>query len=130
MYFFKKKKKSGMSRALFEMWCEDQRNGLVIPGYVVEGTLAKDVISEPSHIVKLNGLRAPLRMSVEYISFSAHSDFAQTSEFVDALEPPHILLVHGEQTEMARLKGALVSKYKDRAVRVYNPKVTPLYAFL
>jgi cleavage and polyadenylation specificity factor subunit 3 len=112
-----------MSRELFERWCGDTRNGLVIPGYVVEGTLARQVISEPAEITLQNGLSAPLRMSVEYISFSAHSDFAQTSEFIDSLEPPHILLVHGEANEMARLKGALLQKYKDRSVRVYNPKV-------
>ena len=32
---------SGLSRELFELWCVDKRNGLIIPGYVVEGTLAK-----------------------------------------------------------------------------------------
>lgn len=32
---------SGLSRTLFERWCPDKKNGLIIPGYVVEGTLAK-----------------------------------------------------------------------------------------
>lgn len=32
---------SGLSRELFELWCIDKRNGVLIPGYVVEGTLAK-----------------------------------------------------------------------------------------
>lgn len=32
---------SGLSRELFEMWCSDRRNGVIIPGYCVEGTLAK-----------------------------------------------------------------------------------------
>ena len=32
---------SGLSRELFELWCVDKRNGIIIPGYVVEGTLAK-----------------------------------------------------------------------------------------
>jgi cleavage and polyadenylation specificity factor subunit 3 len=32
---------SGLSRELFEMWCTDKRNGVVLPGYCVEGTLAK-----------------------------------------------------------------------------------------
>jgi hypothetical protein len=113
---------NGMSRELFERWCPDKRNGLVIPGYVVEGTLAKHVLSEPDHITLMSGLTAPRRMSVEYISFSAHSDFAQTSEFVDALEPPHIVLVHGHSTEMSRLKGALVQKYRDKGIKVFDPK--------
>ena len=32
---------SGISRELFETWCTDPRNGVIIPGYSVEGTLAK-----------------------------------------------------------------------------------------
>jgi Cft2 family RNA processing exonuclease len=32
---------SGLSRELFEMWCPNPRNGCVIAGYSVEGTLAK-----------------------------------------------------------------------------------------
>ena len=112
---------SGMSRELFERWCGDKRNGLIIPGYVVEGTLAKHVLSEPDTITMSSGLSAPLRMSVEYISFSAHSDFAQTSEFVDAMEPPHIVLVHGHTQEMGRLKSALLQKYRDKGVSVFDP---------
>ena len=32
---------SGLSRELFESWCTDNRNGCIIAGYCVEGTLAK-----------------------------------------------------------------------------------------
>ena len=32
---------SGLSRELFEQWCTDRRNGVIIAGYCVEGTLAK-----------------------------------------------------------------------------------------
>jgi cleavage and polyadenylation specificity factor subunit 3 len=32
---------SGLSRELLELWCVDQRNGVIIPGYVVEGTLGR-----------------------------------------------------------------------------------------
>ena len=32
---------SGLSRQLFETWCTDKRNGLIVAGYCVEGTLAK-----------------------------------------------------------------------------------------
>jgi cleavage and polyadenylation specificity factor subunit 3 len=113
---------SGMSRELFERWCPDKRNGLVIPGYVVEGTLAKHVLTEPDHITLMSGLTAPRRITVEYISFSAHADFQQTSDFIDALEPPHIVLVHGHATEMSRLKGALLQKYRGQKIAVYDPR--------
>ena len=32
---------SGLSRQLFEVWCTDKRNGVIVAGYCVEGTLAK-----------------------------------------------------------------------------------------
>lgn len=32
---------SGLSRELFEAWCTNEKNGVIIPGYSVEGTLAK-----------------------------------------------------------------------------------------
>ena len=32
---------SGLSRDIFEKWCHDEKNGIIITGYCVEGTLAK-----------------------------------------------------------------------------------------
>eukprot|EP00237_Pycnococcus_provasolii_P005211 CAMPEP_0119204322 /NCGR_PEP_ID=MMETSP1316-20130426/37031_1 /TAXON_ID=41880 /ORGANISM="Pycnococcus provasolii, Strain RCC2336" /LENGTH=64 /DNA_ID=CAMNT_0007200631 /DNA_START=26 /DNA_END=217 /DNA_ORIENTATION=- len=64
-------------------------------------------MTEPREVQRLNGEMVPLRMSVAYISFSAHSDYTQTSQFVQALDPPHVVLVHGEATEMDRLRKAL-----------------------
>lgn len=102
---------NGLSRELLERWCSSPRNGLIIPGYVVEGTLAKTLLTEPKEIIALSGATLPMRMSVEYISFSAHVDFTQNSEFIDLLRPPHVILVHGEQNEMQRLKAALQHRY-------------------
>lgn len=102
---------NGLSRELLERWCSSPRNGLIIPGYVVEGTLAKMLLTEPKEITALSGATLPMRMSVEYISFSAHVDFTQNSEFIDLLRPPHVILVHGEQNEMQRLKTALQHRY-------------------
>ena len=48
---------------------------------------------------------------MSYISFSAHTDYKQTSSFIRALKPPQVVLVHGEANEMNRLKAALVSLY-------------------
>eukprot|EP00899_Mesostigma_viride_P015640 jgi/Mesvir1/24077/Mv10799-RA.1 len=122
---------SGLSRQLFDMWCQDKRNACIIPGYCVEGTLAKHILSEPKEVALSSGLVVPLNMRVHYISFSAHADFTQTSEFLDELRPPNIILVHGEATEMGRLKAALTSRFANRAgvegpthqpVQVLTPK--------
>ncbi|EDO39587.1 predicted protein [Nematostella vectensis] len=115
---------SGLSRELFEQWCTDRRNGVIIAGYCVEGTLAKNLMSEPEEVQTMSGQKIPRKCSVDYISFSAHTDFEQTSEFIRILKPPHIVLVHGEQNEMGRLKAALIREYEDKSevsLVVHNP---------
>ena len=103
---------NGLSRRLFEAWCTDKRNGVVLPGYSVEGTLAKSILTEPSDIAPLmGGPKLPLRMSVDAVSFSAHVDFIQNATFIDLLKPKYLVLVHGESNEMNRLKMALQQKY-------------------
>ncbi|CAI0375341.1 unnamed protein product [Linum tenue] len=114
---------SGLSRQLFDMWCADKKNSCVIPGYVVEGTLAKTIINEPKEVTLMNGLMAPLNMQVHYISFSAHADYAQTSAFLKELRPPNIVLVHGEANEMGRLKQKLITEFAaDGNTKVLTPK--------
>ncbi|KAL7002024.1 Cleavage and polyadenylation specificity factor subunit 3-I [Sarracenia purpurea var. burkii] len=113
---------SGLSRQLFDKWCSDKKNACVIPGYVVEGTLAKTIINEPKEVTLMNGLTAPLNMQVHYISFSAHADYAQTSAFLKELMPPNIILVHGEANEMGRLKQKLISLFADGNTKIISPK--------
>lgn len=118
---------SGLSRELFENWCTDSRNGVIIAGYCVEGTMAKHILSEPDEVQTMNGQKIPLKMSVDYISFSAHADYRQISEFVRTIKPPHIVLVHGEANEMGRLMSALNREYEDNpetTIRIHNPKNT------
>lgn len=110
---------SGASRSLFDEWCTDTRNLVIIADFAVQGTLARDILAGPAEIVKANGMKAPLRMQVDAISFSAHADFPQTSEFLDALQPPHVILVHGEATEMGRLKKAL----EQHATALGTPRI-------
>ncbi|KAK5576936.1 hypothetical protein RB653_001873 [Dictyostelium firmibasis] len=111
---------SGLSRQLFERWCSNKRNGVVIPGYSVEGTLAKHIMSEPAEITRLDNVNVPLNLTVSYVSFSAHSDFLQTSEFIQEIQPPHVVLVHGDANEMSRLRQSLVAKFKT--INVLTPK--------
>ncbi|XP_059046660.1 cleavage and polyadenylation specificity factor 73-like [Achroia grisella] len=118
---------SGLSRELFESWCTDPKNGVIIAGYCVEGTLAKTILSEPEEITSMSGQKLPLKMSVDYISFSAHTDYQQTSEFINILKPPHVVLVHGEQNEMSRLKAALQREHRGR-LALHTPRNTQLLA--
>lgn len=118
---------SGLSRELFETWCTEPKNGVIIAGYCVEGTLAKTILSEPEEITTMSGQKLPLNMSVDYISFSAHTDYQQTSEFIRLLKPAHVVLVHGEQNEMFRLKSALQREYESERnanITFHNPRNT------
>lgn len=60
-------------------------------GYCVEGTPAKQILSDPEEITTMTGQKLPLKMSVDYISFSAHTDYQQTSEFIRILRPPQVV---------------------------------------
>lgn len=109
---------SGLSRDLFERWCSDSRNTVILSGYSVEGTLASEISKETQSqtIVSLKTHRnLPLRMKVHTMSFSAHVDYAQNSGFVRELQPDHIVLVHGAIDQMRAFKRQIVEYFpKDK----------------
>jgi len=119
---------SGLSRNLFEKWCLDSKNGIVITGYCVEGTLARYLLGEPSEVKLSDNRVVPLKMTVKNVTFSAHSDYAHTSEFIEKLQPRNIILVHGDGKEMERLRNELErnkmenEKYKNFKPKIFNPK--------
>jgi cleavage and polyadenylation specificity factor subunit 3 len=104
---------SGVSRQLFDRWATDPKNGVMIAGYAVEHTLAKEIMNQPKEVVTLEGRRQPLNCLVDYVSFSAHVDFVQNRSFITQVEPKHIILVHGQKDEMGRLKSALLMQYRQ-----------------
>lgn len=90
---------NGVSRELLERWAPDQRNGVVITGYSVEGTMAKEIMHEPEQITAImtRGSQAarkpggpregekvliPRRCSVQEYSFAAHVDGVENIEFI------------------------------------------------
>ena len=117
---------SGVSRRLFDKWASSERNGVVIAGYSVEGTLAKQILSEPDEVRTMDGRVQARRCTVVSVSFSAHVDFFQNFSFVEATRPDNIVLVHGEKNEMDRLKGKLVQETNkwpsDRRPTVSSPE--------
>ncbi|CAM9919361.1 unnamed protein product, partial [Choristocarpus tenellus] len=77
---------SGVSRQLFDRWCTEERNLVLIPGYSVEGTLARKIQTSPEEVTGMDGRVRPLKCAVEYISFSAHVDFVQNKSFIDGVQ--------------------------------------------
>jgi cleavage and polyadenylation specificity factor subunit 3 len=119
---------SGLSKNLFEKWCENEKNGIVITGYCVDKTLARKVLGTPKTIDLGNHVQKELLMSVKNVTFAAHSDFTHTDEFIQELEPKNIVLVHGEAKEMERLRSHLErkkidnNKYKQFLPKIFNPQ--------
>lgn len=133
----------GSSRELLELWAPDPRNGIIITGYSVEGTMARvsvgcavylsllvtcrvsafnkipftspehvakvaylsrlarhglyspsfaqDIVNGPEEIISVKGTPIPRRLSVDYISFSAHVDFPQNRDFIDHVKAQHVV---------------------------------------
>ncbi|KAI9701141.1 MAG: endoribonuclease ysh1 [Candelina mexicana] len=135
---------NGVSRELLERWAPDNRNGVIITGYSVEGTMAKQIMNEPDSIQSImsnrgggGGSRAralglggesekvmiPRRCSVQEYSFAAHVDGQENREFIEEVAAPVVILVHGEKHNMTRLKSKLLSLNADKAskVQVFSP---------
>ncbi|GHJ87105.1 hypothetical protein NliqN6_3507 [Naganishia liquefaciens] len=110
------------SRELLEKWAPDRKNGLIVTGYSIEGTMAKNLLKQPEDFIGMNGQKIQRRMTVDEISFSAHVDFAQNSSFIKQVNPQHIVLVHGEASVMGRLRLALQSQYADSDVKIHTPR--------
>lgn len=48
-------------------------------------------MTEPEDFVSLKGVTIPRKISVEYISFSAHVDYSQNSEFIELVKAQHVV---------------------------------------
>ncbi|CAO2652521.1 Nn.00g008040.m01.CDS01 [Neocucurbitaria sp. VM-36] len=130
---------SGTSRELLERWAPDPRNGVIITGYSVEGTMAKQIVHEPEQIPAImtrasNTARRPgqreneqtmipRRCTVQEYSFAAHVDGKENMEFVQEVAAPVVILVHGEKGNMTRLRSKLLSFNAQKTVptKIYSP---------
>lgn len=115
----------GLSRELLEEWAPDPKNGVIVTGYSIEGTMARTLLGEPDHIESLRGGRSiPRRCTVKEISFGAHVDYAQNSKFIQEIGAQHVVLVHGEASQMGRLRAALRDQYATRGqeINIHTPK--------
>ncbi|ODA81720.1 hypothetical protein RJ55_00223 [Drechmeria coniospora] len=132
---------SGVSRELFERWAPSDKNGVIITGYSVEGTMARQIMQEPDQIQAVMSrsiasarrgpgggeaekIMIPRRCSVAEYSFAAHVDGVENREFIEEVAAPVVILVHGEQHNMMRLKSKLLSlnASKTTKVKVYSPR--------
>lgn len=110
----------GPSLEIFEKIAGDSRNGVILTGYSVKGTLADELRRDPD-VVSLGHKTIKRRCGVEQISFSAHADYHQTKEFIRQLSVPNVILVHGERSEMTRMRDKLSEEIQE--LSVFMPEV-------
>ena len=98
---------NGVSRELLERWAPNEKNGVIITGYRVEGTMAKQIMQEPEQIQAVmsrntHGARRapgadsekvliPRRCSVQEYSFAAHVDGTENREFIEEVSAPVVV---------------------------------------
>ena len=112
---------SGISRDYFEMWCQDEKNCVIFTGYCCENTFGKKIQMDPNSIQRKDGAITPVKLQIYNISFSAHADFRETSEFIEKLHPKNVILVHGFKQRMFELKNELQKKYKGE-IKFFSPE--------
>lgn len=98
---------NGVSRELFERWAPSEKNGVVLTGYSVEGTMARQIMKGPSEVQAImsrgmaggrrapgadsDGTMIPLRCSVQEYSFAAHVDGVENREFIEEVDAPVVV---------------------------------------
>eukprot|EP00056_Hartaetosiga_gracilis_P002175 m.51504 g.51504 ORF g.51504 m.51504 type:complete len:740 (-) comp10946_c0_seq2:25-2244(-) len=116
---------SGISRELFENWAGNSSNCVILAGYSVEGTLAHSLKNAPKEVESLKGEKLSIECDVQIITFAAHVDCDQNLKFIGAVDPSHVILVHGEKIGMRELRKRIEKKYDGvKNVSVHDPKNT------
>ena len=65
---------AGLSLTIFKRWCSDENNMIIMPGYCVAGTIGHKILNGTKRLEFEKGVTTEVKMSVQYMSFSAHAD--------------------------------------------------------
>ncbi|KRY00799.1 Integrator complex subunit 11 [Trichinella pseudospiralis] len=95
---------SGQSLKIFKKWATNEKNMVIMPGYCVQGTVGSKLIAGIRKLDLENGTTLDVKLSVEYMSFSAHADSKGIVQLIRNCDPRHVLFVHGEESKMEFLK--------------------------
>lgn len=107
----------GQSLRIFKRWCSDPNNMIVMPGFCTSGTVGAKVIAG-AKTVEIDGDMVDVRLSVEYMSFSAHADAKGILQLIRICEPKNVMFVHGENAKMEFLKARVEEQFK---IEVFKP---------
>ncbi|XP_065559430.1 integrator complex subunit 11-like isoform X1 [Artemia franciscana] len=97
---------AGLSLTIFKKWAPFEQNMLIMPGYCVQGTVGAQVLGGAKKI-EIDRQTVEVKLSVEYMSFSAHADAKGIMQLIQYCQPKNVLLVHGEGKKMDFLKNQI-----------------------
>lgn len=102
---------AGLSLQIFKKWAPSENNMVIMPGYCVAGTIGHKVLGGARKIEFENRQVVEVKMSVQYMSFSAHADAKGIMQLISHCEPKSVLLVHGEMSKMEFLKKKISQEF-------------------
>lgn len=102
---------AGLSLTIFKKWAPNENNMVIMPGYCVAGTIGHKILNGAKKIELENRQIVEVKMSVQYMSFSAHADAKGIMQLIQHCEPRCVLLVHGEASKMEFLKRKIVQEF-------------------
>ncbi|CAG2119621.1 unnamed protein product, partial [Medioppia subpectinata] len=136
---------SGLSLHLFKKWAPNENNMAIMPGFCVSGTVGHKILNGAKKVefenkqsieVKMsvqymsfsahadakvefeNKQSIEVKMSVQYMSFSAHADAKGIMTLIQQCEPKNVLLVHGEASKMEFLHKKIKQEFQ---IECYMP---------
>lgn len=102
---------AGLSLQIFRQWANNEKNMVIMPGYCVAGTVGSKVLSGQKRIELDNRQIVEVKLSVQYMSFSAHADAKGIMQLIRQCEPKNVVLVHGEASKMEFLKQKITQEF-------------------
>nr|XP_018904236.1 PREDICTED: integrator complex subunit 11 [Bemisia tabaci] len=103
---------AGLSLQIFKKWAPNENNMVIMPGFCVVGTVGHKILNGATKVEFENRQVVDVKMSVQYMSFSAHADAKGIMQLIQYCEPKNVLLVHGEASKMVFLKEKIQSEFK------------------
>ncbi|XP_076451767.1 LOW QUALITY PROTEIN: integrator complex subunit 11-like [Babylonia areolata] len=109
---------AGLSLQIFKKWAPSEKNMVIMPGYCVAGTVGHKILNGVRKLEFENKQTLDVKLTVQYMSFSAHADAKGIMQLISQSSPANVLLVHGEAGKMQFLRDKIC---KEFGINCYMP---------
>ncbi|XP_064642265.1 integrator complex subunit 11-like [Lineus longissimus] len=120
---------AGLSLQIFKRWAPCENNMVIMPGYCVAGTVGHKILNGARKLELENRQTLDVKLSVQYMSFSAHADAKGIMQLIRQCEPRNVMLVHGEAAKMDFLKEKIQQEFKIDCTKPANGETVIIPTF-